>query len=167
MEPWRATTYPATASAATVHGNGIAPRTHSAHTRIAVESLMRVNPQHLVALIVVSGVVSACGTATATDSAPTVPGAPTSLIGTSGNLSASLVFQPPASNGGSPITGYSATCSSSADSKTSTGAGSPVVVIGLTNGTLYTCVVRASNALGLSAPSSSVSVTPAPRAVPN
>ena len=89
---------------------------------------------------------------------PTVPGAPTIGVATAGNAQASVAFTAPASNGGSAILDYTATCGTAS----ATGAGSPVVVTGLANGTAYTCTVVARNAIGSSAPSAaSNSVTPA------
>ena len=89
---------------------------------------------------------------------PTVPGAPTIGVATAGNAQASVAFTAPASNGGSAILDYTATCGTAS----ATGAGSPVVVTGLANGTAYTCTVIARNAIGSSAPSAaSNSVTPA------
>lgn len=89
---------------------------------------------------------------------PTVPGAPTIGVATAGNAQASVAFTAPASNGGSAILDYTATCGTAS----ATGAGSPVVVTGLANGTAYTCTVIARNAIGSSAPSAaSNSITPA------
>ena len=88
----------------------------------------------------------------------TVPAAPTSPVATAGNATASIAFTAP-SNGGSAITGYTAT--SSPGNLTGTNSVSPVVVNGLTNGTAYTFTVVATNAAG-NGPSSvaSNSVTP-------
>lgn len=90
----------------------------------------------------------------------TVPGAPTGVTATAGNGSASIAFSAPASNGGAAISGYSASCSSAAGSRSASGSTSPIVVSGLSNGTTYSCSVSASNSVGSSAASSSVSVTP-------
>ena len=98
----------------------------------------------------------------------TIPGAPTSVVATAGNASASVAFTAPASNGGSVITGYTVT--SSPGSFTATGATSPVNVTGLTNGTAYTFTVVATNAVGNSvASTASTAVTPVapPATVPD
>lgn len=90
----------------------------------------------------------------------TVPGAPTGVTAARGDGQVSVSFTAPASNGGSPVTGYWVTrqpggartaCSSS-----------PCAVTGLTNGTASTFTVEAVNAVGTSSPSSpSSSVVPA------
>jgi hypothetical protein len=90
-------------------------------------------------------------------SVSTVPDAPTIGVATAGNASVSVTFTEPASDGGSAITGYTATCGS----ESASGATSPITVSGLTNGTPVTCTVLATNAIGDSAPSAeSNSVTP-------
>lgn len=89
-------------------------------------------------------------------SAPTAP-----VIGTAtaGGSQASVTFSAPSSDGGSAITGYTVT--SSPGGFTATGTGSPLVVMGLTNGVAYTFTVTATNAIGTSvASAASNSVTP-------
>ena len=58
-------------------------------------------------------------------------------------------------DGGSPITGYTADCTSTDGGTpgTNTGATSPITVTALTNGSTYTCTVTATNLDGDSAPS--------------
>jgi predicted outer membrane repeat protein len=87
-----------------------------------------------------------------------VPGAPVIGAGAPGNGQATISFTPPASNGGAAITSYRATCNPGGFN--ATGAGSPITVTGLTNGTAYTCSVTATNSVGTGAASATVSVTP-------
>jgi hypothetical protein len=67
------------------------------------------------------------------------------------------------SDGGAPITGYTAKCTSSngGTAKSVNGTGSPITVSGLSKTKAYTCTVTAKNAVGTgpaSAPSASVVV---------
>lgn len=95
----------------------------------------------------------------------TVPGAPTIGTATAGNLSASVAFSAPSSDGGSSVTSYSAT--SSPGGLSNTGSSSPMVIAGLTQGTSYTFVVTATNVIGTgpaSAPSNSITAVAVPSA---
>ncbi len=78
----------------------------------------------------------------------TVPAAPTNVSAVAGNGEATVTFTAPTENGGSPITGYEVTDSSG--NVVTTGAASPIVITGLTNGTSYTFTVKAINGLGKS-----------------
>lgn len=90
----------------------------------------------------------------------TVPGAPTIGVATGGDAQASVAFTPPASTGGSAITGY--TVVASPGSATATGTASPIIIQGLQNGLAHTFTVYATNAIGNGASSAaSNSVTPA------
>ena len=90
---------------------------------------------------------------------PTAPDAPTIGTATAGNAQASVTFTAPDNTGGSAITGYTVT--SSPGGIAASGAASPVVVTGLTNGTTYTFTVTATNAIGTStASAASNAVTP-------
>ena len=79
--------------------------------------------------------------------APSAPGTPTAVAG---NGSATVTWTAPASSGGSPITGYSVQVTNNAGAQIGalrTAAGSPFLVTGLTNGTIYRFRVQASNAV--------------------
>ena len=79
-----------------------------------------------------------------------VPNAPTIGAATAGNAQCSVAFTAPADVGGSAITSYIVvvTDSSSGAVFTNTGASSPIVVTGLTNGNTYTAKVAAANTYG-------------------
>ena len=88
------------------------------------------------------------------------PSAPTSLVATSGDATASIAFTAGANNDAA-ISNYkysfdniTYTALSPAD------AGTPVVIPGLTNGTTYSIYLKAVNAAGDGIASASVSVTP-------
>ncbi|MDI9239079.1 autotransporter domain-containing protein [Lysobacter sp. LF1] len=90
---------------------------------------------------------------------PTAPDAPTIGAATPNNGQVSVAFTAPVNNGGSAITVYTVT--SSPGGLTASGASSPIVVTGLTNGQSYTFTVTATNAIGTSvASSATAAVTP-------
>ena len=92
--------------------------------------------------------------------AATVPGAPTNVSAVAGSGQATVTWNAPASDGGSPITGYTVTSSPSGGTATPTGPTSANVT-GLTNGQSYTFTVRASNSVGPGpASAASIPVTP-------
>jgi photosystem II stability/assembly factor-like uncharacterized protein len=93
----------------------------------------------------------------------TIPGAPTLVTASGRNASALVSWTTPASNGGSVITGYTATSSPGGLAATAAGNATSATVNGLTNGTAYTFTVTAMNLAGTGPPSApSNSVTPAP-----
>ena len=92
----------------------------------------------------------------------TVPSAPTLVSATPDHTIVTLAWTAPASNGGSPITGYTATASPGGAICTSAGLG--CTVGGLANGTSYSFTVTATNAVGTGAASNALSATP--RTVP-
>ncbi|MBC8794865.1 tandem-95 repeat protein [Shewanella algae] len=90
-----------------------------------------------------------------------VPGAPTSVNAVASDASATVSFSAPASTGGAAISSYTVT--SSPGGLTTSGAGSPLTVSGLSNGTDYSFIVSASNTAG-TGPTSSPSNTVTPKA---
>jgi hypothetical protein len=90
----------------------------------------------------------------------TVPGVPTGVQASAGNGKAVVSFTAPAENGGSPISSYTVTATPGG--LTAKNWTSPITVTGLSNGTVYTFVVQATNKIGSGAESAvSNSVTPA------
>ncbi len=86
-----------------------------------------------------------------------MPAPPTNVTATAGNGMATVSFDPPKSDGGSPVTVYTVTSHPGrVRAKSKQG---PVTVKGLTNGQAYTFTVTASNSVGTglaSGPSNSV-----------
>jgi hypothetical protein len=75
-----------------------------------------------------------------------MPGVPTNVIATAGNGEATVSFNPPKSDGGSPIIRYTVT--SHPGNITASGKQSPITMKGLTNGIIYTFTVTAGNSVG-------------------
>ena len=105
--------------------------------------------------------ISANGSVIPSATAPgasTVPSSPQNVSITQGNLSAIIGFSAPNSNGGSPITSYTATCSNGTNTLSGSELTSPIPVTGLAAGITYSCSVVATNIQGMSAASNSVTV---------
>ena len=91
-----------------------------------------------------------------------MPAAPTSLVATPGDGSASIAFTAGGDNGAA-ITNYeySTDNGSTWTARSPAATTSPIAISGLTNGTTYQVKLRAINSVGTGAESSAVSVTPA------
>ena len=97
--------------------------------------------------------------------AATIASAPLALTASSGNTTAALSWSVPASNGGSPITGYNLYRGTAAGAESATPVATNVTLTsfsdtGLTNGTTYYYKVAAVNAVGPSPQSNEASATP-------
>jgi hypothetical protein len=83
------------------------------------------------------------------------PQPPTKVSAVAGANEATVSFTAPLQYGGAPITGYTVTADDLTNSanggQTATGAGSPIIVTGLTDGDTYTFTVTATNGNGTSA----------------
>ncbi|MBK8321696.1 MAG: DUF4214 domain-containing protein [Betaproteobacteria bacterium] len=90
--------------------------------------------------------------------------APTQASAIPGDAGVSLRFSPPANDGGSAITGYTATCQPGA--LTVTGASSPIAIGALANGTTVRCTVVANNASGAGDATGVLLATPGPATGP-
>lgn len=104
--------------------------------------------------------VSGSSTTTTSPVVLTAPSAPTLVVATPGNASASISFATPSNNGGASITSYKADCTANGITRSSTNATSPITITELSNGTSYTCTVVAINSVGSSVASEKVTVSP-------
>jgi predicted phage tail protein len=114
------------------------------------------------------GLASNEADATPTGPVTTVPDAPVDAAATAGNGSASLSWAPPASDGGSPIAGYNVYVGTTAGGESTVPVNdaplaadaTSFTVPGLTNGTQYFFVIKATNAIGEGSASNEVEATP-------
>src|SRR5215469_2091929 len=92
------------------------------------------------------------------------PEAPTGLTATPGNSQVTLTWTAPASDGGSPVSGYNVfegtTADLSGSAPLTTVTDTAVTVAGLTNGTTYFFWVTAVNGIGEGPPSNEVQAVP-------
>lgn len=105
------------------------------------------------------GFSAVAGPVSVTPAAP--PGAPVLTAVQPGDARVTLVFDPPASNGGSAVLDYTATCGT----RSTTGPASPLSVTDLVNDIEVSCHVTARNAASTGAPSNVLNATPAPARV--
>ncbi len=96
----------------------------------------------------------------------TLPGSPLGVRAVGQNASATITWTPPASDGGSPLTGYLVTASPGGLPATVGPLTTSALVSGLVNGAPYTFTVTAVNALG-SGPRSLASPPVVPLGVPD
>jgi hypothetical protein len=95
----------------------------------------------------------------------TLPGAPTEVAASADHGQAQVTFSAPANDGGSAIVGYTVT--STPGGISASGKGSPITIIGLSDGTSYTFTVSATSKAGTGSPSApSNAVTPADSTAP-
>ena len=88
-----------------------------------------------------------------------IPLAPATVTATAGH-GAALVRWTAANANGSPVTSYTVTVSPGGDTKTVSGASTSTTIGDLTNGTLYTFTVKATNAIGTGPTATSNAVRP-------
>ena len=93
-------------------------------------------------------------------SSPDLPGAPTSVVASSGDAQAVVTWTAPANPGSSAITSYTVLTSPGGMALTTDGNTTTAMVTGLTNGTSYTFTVAATNGAGTGPSATSNSVTP-------
>ena len=119
---------------------------------------------YTVAAVNAVGISPQSGEASATPQA-TAPSAPLAVTAGAGNASVSVSWSAPASDGGSPVTGYNVYRGTTAGGESATPVAANVVTTGFTdtglaNGTTYFYRVAAVNAAGISPQSAEVSATP-------
>ena len=96
------------------------------------------------------------------------PSAPTSPAATAGDTSVAVTWGAPTWNGGSAVTGYTATAVPSdgaLPTRTCTAASTGCTLSGLTDGVTYSITVTATNAVGTGAASSTVTAIPYPASI--
>jgi hypothetical protein len=90
-----------------------------------------------------------------------IPDPPALVAAAAGDGEITLSFNKPLMTGGSAIASYSGRCEGPDKTVSVTADASPLKIGGLSNGTEYSCLVTATNAVGTSKPSESLKATPA------
>ncbi|MCC5954285.1 MAG: S-layer homology domain-containing protein [Acidimicrobiia bacterium] len=88
------------------------------------------------------------------------PDPPTAVTVDAGATTLDIGWTPPASDGGTPITSYTATATPGNHTCTTTPPDTTCTIDGLTNGTTYTVTVTATTTVGTSEPSNPADATP-------
>jgi hypothetical protein len=155
-----ALTYTVTATDVTTPANG-GQTCRSASVSCTVQGLTNGDTYTFAATAYNGFLTSAAPTSTDGSVITGVPDAPTSLVATAGDSSASIAFSA-GGDGGFTITSYEYTTDDGAHwtGVSSGGTSSPSTITGLTNGTPYSIKLRAYNAAGGGTPSDAVLVTP-------
>jgi titin len=124
---------------------------------IAGDTIYEANETFSLTLSLPSGatLLKAVGTETITNDDPTVPSVPRAVAAAPGNAQAIVSWTLPLQNGGTAITGYSVTpyvgaVAQNGLTKTFAASARSASIPGLTNGTVYTFRVAATNAIGKS-----------------
>ena len=149
----RITSYTAVSSNLTTAATSSTQSVASTSTSILVSSLTIGNPYSFIVYAtsdVGKGIESA---ASAAVTPVTVPGAPTGVVATPGDRSASVAYTPPTSDGGSRITSYTAVSSNLTTAATSStqsvaSTSTSILVSSLTIGNPYSFIVYATSDVG-------------------
>ena len=91
------------------------------------------------------------------------PSVPQNVTAAAGNASATVAWNAPSTDGGSPVTGYTVTASPGGETAYTNATARSATIYGLTNGTAYTFTVKSTNIVGST---SAAPVTATPRTVP-
>ena len=144
-------------------GGPLTPTTVSGGSTTAVVTGLTNGTPYSFSVTATNGVGTSASATSGSVTPATVAGAPTGVTATSGDHQASVFWTAPATDGGSPITGYTITpIGPGGPGPVTVGANTTgVVVTGLTDGASYSFAVTADNGIGSSAAGSSGAVTPA------
>lgn len=119
-------------------------------TTLTCEVLGLTDRSYTFAVVVTNGIGASVASHASNPVIPTVgaPGAPRTVMGSSGDGSVIVAWIPPLNDGGRPITSYRVTAMQDPTKECTATTGLSCTVRGLTNGRIYTFTVRATNAIG-------------------